>query len=281
MIRKPPVYLFSNKPGDWKKMLSRLSKASAVELFLDYDGTLTPICQKPSAAVLAPGTELLLEQTACLPGLHLTIVTGRSMEDIKRFVPIENIAFIANHGFHILHEGKEWLHPDAVKFIGDIKKLNCILSNKLGKYPGANIENKQLTLSIHYRSVAGDKIAALRSVIAKTVHAYDPALIITKGKKVLEIRPDVRWGKGDAIVRLLRSRKQAGRAPALFIGDDQTDEDAFLKLQHRGITISVGRKKDTNAKFYVRSVEEVIEIIRILLLIRKVVSPRLVKSRAV
>lgn len=268
MTIKNPIYLFSKQPDSWEKISRKLRKASNLALFLDYDGTLTPIRHTPSAATLGSETEQLLWQLANLPDVYLTIVTGRSMEDIKRLVPIENITFIANHGFHIFRDGSEWIHPEAISLIQTLKRLSFTLNQALDKFPKAQVENKQFTLSIHYRNIPVRKTSSLMSIVRKTVHSFDPRLILTPGKKVLEVRPQVKWGKGKAVLQVLKTSNLSGRPTAIFIGDDKTDEDVFRVLRFKGIMIRVGKERKTDAVYYVKDVGEVLQLLRSLITLR-------------
>jgi trehalose-phosphatase len=274
MKKKIPIYLFSDQINSWKNISRKLHKVSKIALFLDYDGTLTPIRHKPSAATLTPETEKLLQQLADLPDVRLSIVTGRSMGDIRRLVPIENITFVANHGFHILHDGNEWIHPEAVSLIQTFKRLSSILSHALSTFPHAQVENKQFTLSIHYRNISTHKISSCTSLVTKAVRSFDPTLIITHGKKVLEVRPHINWGKGNAVLQILKASQKHRSLLPVFIGDDTTDEDVFRMLQSKGINIRVGKDKTTYAAYYVKNVEEVLYLLQSLISLRTNRSPR-------
>jgi trehalose 6-phosphate synthase/phosphatase len=113
---KIPVNLFSERHNSWDSIARKLCSASGIYLFLDYDGTLTPIRRTPSAALLASETEKILQQLAQLPGVQVAIITGRSMEDIRRLVRVENIAFAANHGFNITMEPNGFIHKRYLKY---------------------------------------------------------------------------------------------------------------------------------------------------------------------
>ena len=268
MTNKNPIYLFSPQSNVWKNVSRRLQSAHKLALFLDYDGTLTPIRYTPSAAILTKEAEHVLQQIAKLRNVSLTIVTGRSMEDIRRLVPIENIGIAANHGFHILRNGYEWIHPDAVRLIQTFSRLHAILRNKLEIFPKALAENKQFTLSVHYRNISENKVSSLKSLVMKIVRSFDSTLKITRGKKVLEVRPKIVWGKGNAVLEILRTSKYSHRPLPIFIGDDTTDEDVFQVLRSKGITIRVGKSLTTKAKYFVEDVNDVLLLLKLILELR-------------
>jgi trehalose-phosphatase len=263
-----PKYIFSQRDNAWHSIAKRLAKSNCLVLFLDYDGTLTPIRKAPSEAALAPKTERILQRLARLPNVHLIIVTGRSLSDIQRLIPAEKIGFVANHGFQILVHNEEWIHPDAIHAMQIFDRLYSILRNRLEVFPQAYVENKQFTLSIHYRNVTRDKVPFLKSIVRKTILYYYPKLKITQGKEVLEVRPHTHWGKGKAILEVLKTIKPSHNSLILFVGDDRTDEDAFKAIRSRGITIRVGKSTTTKAEFYVKDVQEVIRMLKTIVEIR-------------
>jgi trehalose 6-phosphate phosphatase len=265
---KNQVYLFSKRFNIWSTIVPKLRSASGIAVFLDYDGTLTPIRRNPSAAILDPQAQDILQQMVQLPDVQVVIVTGRSMQDIRRLVPVDKIEFAANHGFHIYQKGHEWIHPLAVTGIQELTKLHTILCTALAKFPKASVENKQMTLSIHYRNVASQNVRSLGSLVIKTVLSFDPTLRMTRGKKVLEIRPQIDWGKGHAVLKILNENKTHRKQIPLFIGDDTTDEDVFRALRLGGITIRVGRKTTSLAKYYVKDVEEVLILLKLIMTTR-------------
>ncbi|MFH0989516.1 MAG: trehalose-phosphatase [bacterium] len=266
---KNPVYLFSGRRESWDAIARKLRAASGIALFLDYDGTLTPIRRTPSAAVLTPDVKNILQQLAQLPDVCVAIVTGRSMRDIQKLVRVDTLGFAANHGFHMDINGIDWIHPQAVSQKKVLSRLHSILCNALAAFPELYIENKQFTLSIHYRNVAAHHVRSLKALVSKTVHSFNPTLQITRGKKILEVRPQIPWGKGDAVLAMLNLSKTSQRRIPLFIGDDTTDEDVFRALRSKGITIRVGRARSTNAQYYVKSVKEVHDILRLIISLRE------------
>jgi trehalose 6-phosphate phosphatase len=267
---KIPVNLFSEQHNSWDIIARKLCSASGIYLFLDYDGTLTPIRRTPSAALLASETENILQQLVQLPGVQVAIVTGRSMEDIRRLVRIDNIGFAANHGFNIYNDGTEWIHPQALSQIQTLSRLHIILRNALMEFSRVYIENKQFTLSIHYRNVTPKNVRSLKSLVTKTVRSFDPTLRVTGGKKVMEVRPQITWGKGDAVLEMLHSSKTRQHRVPIFVGDDTTDEDVFRVLRSKGITIRVGKSASTHAQYYVKDVEEVKHLLQSIISVRTI-----------
>ena len=271
---RKPTCLFSERNTPWNTVARRLASASGIDIFLDYDGTLTPIRRTPSAARLSSGAKNILQKITQLPDVHVAIVTGRSMEDIRGLVRLESINFAANHGFHIYTNGTEWIHPHAASMIQGFSRLHSILRSTLAGFPEVTFENKQFTLSIHYRNVSPRNVRSVKSLATRTVHTFDPNLRITRGKKVLEVRPHINWGKGNAVLMMCQSGTIRQRRIPLFIGDDTTDEDVFRVLRSKGITIRVGKSTSTKAQYYVKDVEEVRHVLRSIITIRMDRSPQ-------
>ncbi len=251
-------YLFNN--SSWKYFCKKVEKAKRIEVFLDYDGTITPIRKTPHLAVISKRNFNLINALSTSSKVSVSIVTGRAMEDIQKLIPIKKGTFIANHGLHIIHNGKTWIHPIAKLTERRLKILSKTLMKLVRPFQRAQLENKKYTLSIHYRQVPLKKTTDLINLVKIASIIFDPSLIITDGKKIIEIRPPIKWGKGDAVLKILSDNKTPSLA--ICFGDDTTDEDVFKKLKHKAITVKVGEEKSTYAKYYTRNVNEVIRILK-------------------
>ncbi|GAF95451.1 unnamed protein product, partial [marine sediment metagenome] len=137
-------------------------------------------------------------------------------------------------------------------------QLGLILRKQVKVFPGAVLEEKTLSLSLHYRLVKGRSLIRLKKVFSQRIKPYLAARKIkfTVGKKVWELRPPIEWDKGRAVLWLLRKLKSKNLLP-VYIGDDLTDEDAFRAVNKiGGISILVGRRKDSSAKYYLKSTKD-------------------------
>ncbi len=242
------------------KILTRIENIPRVFLFLDYDGTLAPIAPKPDKATLPPEGKTLL--TTLCRQFTVAIISGRSLTDVKNMVPIPEIILAGNHGFEISSPSGSWVYPEARNFENLISQLTARLESALMPFSGALVENKGLTLSVHYRQVRDEDEKEVKSIFHQTVEPLRERLRITMGKRVLEARPNIPWDKGKAVERL----SQLYSAPPgdrIYIGDDQTDEDAFGALKE-DITVCVGQKDNTAAKYWVKDTEEVWGFLRML-----------------
>lgn len=243
---------------DWHKIRSSIKSSTSLFILLDYDGTLTPIVERPEDAYLSPETRNLLKTLADKQGYKVGILSGRVLEDVKKRVGLPNLYYAGNHGLELSGPGIEFVHPEARKLAGTISKIYKELENELDGITGLIVENKTLTISVHYRAVAADKIDLVKRKVLKVV-SRQQRLQLTRGKKVLEVKPRVDWNKGKAAQLLIK--RAAPESLPIYAGDDTTDEDAFKQLR-RGVTILVtSTPLQTSAKYYLRDPNELKELL--------------------
>ncbi len=232
-----------------------------VAVFLDYDGTLTPIVSRPEQAVLPQQMRSTLQNltTKCT----VAIISGRGLTDARRLVDVEGLYFAGSHGFEI--EGPQGLHmevQEAAESIPLLDRAETELQSGLESIPGAQVERKKYSLAVHYRNVDPERESEVEQIVDRLLQQVG-GLRKGHGKKVFELRPDIDWDKGEAVLWLLRKLEldQYGVVP-IYIGDDITDEDAFRAFARRGITLVVGKEQRlTSAKYRLESVEEVQEFL--------------------
>ena len=253
-------YLFSN----WQSFYKRLKKAKAIFLFLDYDGTLTPIVKKPELAILSSRMRALLEKNAHKQRTEVAIISGRSLKNIKNLVNIKNISYVGNHGLELEGPRLKYTNSNALRIKRYLDKIYKELAKALSGFKGVLIEHKGLTLSIHYRLLKGkNSLAEVLKIIRRATKTFikQKKIKITHGKKVVEIKPKINWDKGKIVLWLLnylKKKKPWEDTLSIYLGDDTTDEDVFNVLRNRGIGIFVGNSdKKSLAKFYLKNTKEV------------------------
>ena len=232
-------------------------RAGAILLF-DYDGTLVPIAKKPEFAILPTDTRALLNSLA--KRFRIAIISGRSLGEVKNLVGARAIYYVGNHGFEIDGPGTRLLRSEAKRARPFIAKICARLRESLGAIDGAIVEDKGLTASVHYRQVARKELQRMKNIFEKVVrpHVNSGRIRLTHGKKVFEIRPNIEWDKGKAALWIIDVIDPKKKLIPVYMGDDRTDEDAFLALKDRGITVLVSKKpKKSNAKFFLKNVAEV------------------------
>jgi len=228
-------------------------------LFLDYDGTLVPIRKIPHKAVLPPSRKSILARLS--EKAFVCIVTGRSAADIRGLVPLDNIGFIGNHGLELVWGRRSWTHPQAKTRRDALKALLSRIEKRTKRFPRIQVENKGVTGSIHLRRTDPALYPIVRKIVAESAAKSRRPFLVTEGKKVLEIRPNVDWNKGKGVLKMSRW-VSGGRSRMMFIGDDRTDEDVFRALGRNAITIRVGRGRDSSARRRLDDVEAVWRTLR-------------------
>jgi alpha,alpha-trehalase len=221
------------------------SKTSGLAMFLDYDGTLTPIVPRPEDAILTDSMRETVKRLS--EKCTLGVVSGRELQDVKNLVKLDDIVYAGDHGFNIDAPGAEGgAYRPAEKFLPAVKKAAADLNSALEGVPGAWVEEKTFTLSIHYRQTPEERAGEVEKLVEKKAAELD--LRLTSGKKVYEFRPNIEWHKGKA-VEWLREKLGVTDAFTIYIGDDTTDEDAFKALGDDGLGILVADEpKETAAR---------------------------------
>ena len=229
-------------------------------LLLDYDGTLAPIVERPELAVMPEETRRALERLRALPGVEAAVVSGRGLADVRGMAAIPDIAYAGNHGMEIHGPGIDRVHPEAQAARPMLEHAMRMIAPVAAAIPGAWVEDKVLTLSIHFRQSPPERVGPLTQGVAQAV-AMSPGLRMTTGKAVLEVRPAVDWHKGKAVLFLLEQMRPPAGAPVLYLGDDRTDEDAFQALAERGagegVLVSDQPSPESAAAAYLREPAEV------------------------
>ncbi|MGA7270398.1 MAG: trehalose-phosphatase, partial [Acidimicrobiia bacterium] len=206
-------------------------------VFADYDGTLTPIVPHPSQAVLSGEMRAVL---ASLAARHpMAIISGRDRADVEQMVGLDNVYYAGSHGFDISG-------PDGFRrrfgdeFVHDLEEAGRFLDQAVSTVEGAWVEHKRLALAVHFRQADPADEDGLRKMVADAA-ARAGNLRMSGGKKIFEIRPDFDWDKGRALLLLVGELGlDRPEVVPLYLGDDETDEDAFRVLEKRGIGVCVG-----------------------------------------
>lgn len=242
----------------WRHAWARTGR---LVLLLDFDGTLAPIVDEPDDAAMPTATRAALDSLRRLPGVTMAIVSGRAMADARRRAALEGVAYAGNHGMEIDGPGIRRMHAEAVAARRPLAEVAERLRAELAAVDGVLVEDKELTLSVHYRRVAPARVEAVRAAVASAAAGVE-GLRITEGKMVIEVRPSVDWHKGRAVDFLLTEFATPPGTPVIYLGDDTTDEDAFRALARRGdgaegVIVADPLPAVTEASSYLRDTVEV------------------------
>lgn len=226
------------------KMLRRIATAQRVFWFIDFDGTLAGIRRDPEKVVLGSETREALARLSGRRNARVAIVSGRPLAYVRRQVDLPSVVCAGNHGLEIDGPGVRFRHPEAAAARPGMLRLKEAWGALLPRFRGAMVEDKSLSVTFHYRRVPPPLAeGARREALAaarRTRGEHD--LRITMGKMVVEVRPPVLWGKGEALRYLLgRWRYCRGADLAVVIGDDETDRDMFAPVRSAGLAVFVGR----------------------------------------
>jgi trehalose 6-phosphate phosphatase len=234
-------------------------------VFLDYDGTLTPIVDRPEAAVISQRMRdavraLALRCTVC-------VVSGRDRPVVQELMGIDDLVVAGSHGFDIWDPRTGTLEHDAATgFEPLLAEITDRLRTKAAAIEGALVEPKRASVALHYRLVAPEHRPAVAAVLDQVLAEHPDQLKVTPGKLVYEVQPKIDWHKGKAVLYLIAALHLDGDGIVpLYLGDDITDEDAFRALSGRGIGIVVAdlennpreATRDTAADFALNSMGEV------------------------
>ncbi|KAK9110669.1 hypothetical protein Sjap_018729 [Stephania japonica] len=224
--------------------IMRAANGKQIVVFLDYDGTLSPIVRDPDQAFMSDAMRATVKEVAV--NFPTAIVSGRCFDKVYSFVRLAELYYAGSHGMDIKGPTKgpnrrQKVHfQPALEFLPMINEVYKILLEKTKSIPGAKVEHNKFCVSVHYRCV---------------------------DEKVLEVRPSVNWDKGKAVQFLLESLGFANRKDVMpiYIGDDQTDEDAFKVLRDKGngLGIIVSHvPKATHAFYSLQEPSEVMNFLR-------------------
>jgi trehalose-phosphatase len=240
------------------EVLSRV-KESPASLCLDFDGTLARIAPEPSEARLDEAVRKALIAILGTKRIAIGVVSGRAVEDLRARVGVAGIVYAGNHGLEIEGPGLEFIDSNAVSAMDELQKVSKELVASLWAIPGIRVEDKRLTVTVHYRLAPDFHIPAIRAAVAQAVSPYASKLQVRSGKKSIEILPRTTWNKGTAVLWINHNLGISARS-AIYVGDDATDEDAFEVLVF-GVTIKVGESDDTQARYLLNDPAEVQELL--------------------
>ena len=234
-------------------------------VFLDYDGTLTPIVDRPEDAVISEAMREAVRSMATR--CPVCVVSGRDRKVVQELMGLDNLVVAGSHGFDIWSPDAGTIEHDAMGdgFADLLEEVKARLHEVMDPIPGALVEPKKVSVAAHYRLVAEAERAKVKAVVDELLAAHPAELKVTPGKMVFEIQPKIDWHKGKAVLHLLAVLHLDGDdTMPIFVGDDVTDEDAFRALEGRGIGVFVGRADDpevgerpTAADFVLANVDEV------------------------
>ncbi|XP_065634453.1 probable trehalose-phosphate phosphatase 4 isoform X2 [Quercus suber] len=246
--------------------MMKATKGKRIVVFLDYDGTLSPIVNDPELAIMS--NEMRKAVCKVAKKFPTAIISGRCRDKVKEFVKLSNVCYAGSHGMDIMAPPRAVKSSDGKNHnISPDKKIYRILEEKTKTIQGARVEDNRFCISVHYRQVRDEDYGMLEETVKSVVETYQE-FHVTEGKKVLEVRPSIEWNKGHALEYLLETLGFSNSSTDVlpfYIGDDRSDEDAFKVIRRRGhgypiIVSSI--PKDTGALYSLCDPSEVLTFLK-------------------
>jgi len=287
-LKRPrPTERYWNDYDDWKthhpsaiECFERFTEAANGKLltvFLDYDGTISPIVSQPEKAYMSDEMRTAVQRVAAL--YPTAIISGRSREKVFDFVRIPELYYAGSHGLDIVgpstvgEDGEvimaQVMHQPAPWAPAVMDAVYQVCLAGIADIPGASVDHNKFCVSVHYRNCEPKEWGRVLALVDAVVETDPGRLKKAEGRKVFEVKPRVAWDKGKALsyllgcLRLEEKGIGEGEVLSLYFGDDHTDEDAFHELKGFpngagcGVIVS-SVPKPSNASFSVKDPAEVL-----------------------
>jgi trehalose 6-phosphate phosphatase len=232
----------------WACVAERVRSAEYLALFLDFDGTLVPFRVRPQAVSLSGSTRRVLRRLVRYPQVRLFVLSGRRRADVQNRVRVAGIVYLGMHGWEATAVAPEALAPWL------LRQAKRQLQHDLAGLRGVWIEQKGAIFAVHCRGATERAARRAGAVVRQVMKHFKPYLRVLWGNHVSEVIPPELEGKGAKVRTLLREMPPT--TLPIYLGDDTTDESAFAALRN-GITVCVGARQPTKARFALHGPQEV------------------------
>jgi len=219
-------------------LAAKMSEVARTAVFLDYDGTLTPIVGSPEQARLSD--EMRATLLRLVERCDVAVISGRDLEDVRSLIGVDALYYAGSHGYEAVGPGgAHWLLGRGEEHLPLLDHAETALHERLDGIDGVLIERKRFSVAVHFRLAAPEAEETVSDAVDAVVSRHG-GLRRSEGKKVIEVQPDVDWHKGKAVEWLAgHMGLDPGDSLIVFVGDDLTDENAFESLQGKGVGVVV------------------------------------------
>ncbi len=238
----------------WPEISARLRAADRYAFFLDFDGTLVNIRRHPADVRPSPRVERVLKRLIAHQNCFVAIVSGRRVRDLRRLMGMKGLHYFGLHGAE--RAGRlVALRKTTRLALGRAKRA---AQRELGSLPGVWIEDKGFSFCAHYRDARTVTTRTAAARLEKLLKPWAELFYVLNGKRIWEVLPCELPGKASAVQDALA--KLPPGTPAVYLGDDETDETAFAVLTDQ-ITIRVGQTSNTHARYWLRAPADVLRFL--------------------
>lgn len=234
----------------WERIARRIRRSERVVIFLDFDGTLVRVAPLPGKVRLEEEMREILRSLAARRKASLVVISGRQRAELQHYVGVRNVKYMGLYGWE--NNGNK-----KVRFPVRLALARTLvdLLKDLPSYPGVWIEPKVNSFSIHLKGARGETRRQIRRAVSKRLRPLRETLRVMTNLRDVEVAPVLIGDKGVAVRKLLERPALRGALP-IYFGDDLSDEPAFASVR-RGISILVGKRRATSARFCLRGPAEV------------------------
>ncbi|MCI0639249.1 MAG: trehalose-phosphatase [Gemmataceae bacterium] len=240
----------------------RVARAPAIVLGCHFDGTLVPFTAHPDLVSLSRPLSRVLASLAERPHVRVVVISGRDRADLQKRVDIPDVIYAGNHGLEISGPGVLLIEPESVVWQKALPKLHAELSNRLQDVAGALVEDKGLTIGVHFRQLEPDQAAHVRHLVEEVLAETWLPFVLADGDNSLEVLPRLQWNKASAMDWIFKSQSSPD-ALVIYLGHDRSDECVYHHFRD-GIMIRVGEDGPTTAHFRLDDPGEVLEFLNCL-----------------
>jgi trehalose 6-phosphate phosphatase len=247
------------------KAIERLALASGqVLLAFDYDGTLVPLAEDPSDALCSDATREVLKRLVANPRVKVAVLSGRTLAEIRRLVKIPNITYAALNGLTILMDGEREEHDDLVHAERIMGRVREDLDGKLDEWQDLRIEDRGVGLALHHGRLTKKEADAAYDRLAEVLTGE--RVQIHRGKRAIEVFPDIAWDKGVAVRRFMEHHRKLGTVPLLVCAGDEPIDMPALRMARDmgGVAIGMGREAARHGNYVAENTTELIRFLELL-----------------